>query len=99
MQYHQRQRMPFLHRQRGGMTGIQLHVPDIKRAKSTCRTGVAAEVTGNHPHLACAVRQWNHRDIRIQQRLITRLNHFVLGRQVHPQLNHFHGAAVAREIP
>lgn len=99
MQHHQRQRMAFFHRQRGGVAGIQLHIPHVERAKGACRAGVAAEVPGDHPHLPGAVRQRNHRNIGVQQRLVTRLGHFVLGRQIDPQLHHFHGAALARKSP
>jgi len=59
---------------------------------------MAIECPGDDAYAAGTVGQGHRRNLRIEQGLVTRRTHLVLGRQVHPQLHHVQRAAALAEF-
>ena len=51
--------------------------------------------TGDQAQLPGVVGQWQHWNVAVDEGLVTGVGHFVLGRQVDPQLHHFQRPAAA----
>ncbi len=91
---HDQQAVPAIRQvQAGGAGLIQAQVPDMHGREGACRAALTVELTGDGPDLSGAIGQLDGRDIGIEQCLIGRVGHLVLGRQIDPQLHHLQGAA------
>src|SRR3569623_3308179 len=97
-QYEQRRGVTGGHVELGTRAGADAQVPDIHGRETVRRSHEDGVLARNAAHRSRAVGQRHARYVRIEYALVTRRRHFVLGRQVDPQLDHFEQAAVLRKL-
>ena len=87
-QDHQGGVTPFVQVQCDGFARVEAQVPHVDGRKGVGRALGASELTGDQAQLPGTVGQRQYRNVAIDNRLVTGVGHFVLGRQVDPQLHH-----------
>src|SRR6185437_14850519 len=87
-QHRNHRSMAFRQIERDVGTSAEPYIPDIHRTKCARRTARACEVTRNDTHPAGTMAEIDNRNVSVGNRLVAGRRHFVLGRQVHPQLDH-----------
>ncbi|WP_416236267.1 GNAT family N-acetyltransferase [Wohlfahrtiimonas chitiniclastica] len=70
------------------MIALQIDVPNIHRRKSAGSALCAKIVTRDDARITAILIKLNHRKMLFGQQLIARCTHFILRRQIHPQLYH-----------
>ena len=78
--------------------GIQMHIPHIHRSVRVCWADCFCKRACNHPQHACLMLQGHSGYVIAADGLIVWSGHFVLGRQVHPQLHHLKITTVLSEM-
>ena len=95
---HQGRVAPGVQVQRDRFTGVEAQVPHVNRREGMGRAMGTGELTGDQAQVTGVVGQWQHRNIAIHEGLVAGIGHFVLGRQVDPQLHHFQRSAATGEV-
>ena len=89
------------HPHRGFETVTIVYHGEVAHRDSTGKGGVIGPgdvqwmtlvVSGNHAHNTCFLREHNHWNVCFEERLVVRYSHFVLGRQIDPELHHLQPA-------
>ena len=97
-EHHQGGVTPGVQVQRDRFTGVEAQVPYVYRREGAGRALSTGKFPGDQAQVAGVVCQWQHRNVAIDDGLVTGIRHFVLGRQVDPQLHHLQCAATTSEV-
>src|ERR1700686_3933637 len=79
------------------LSGAQPRVPDIERTERAGGSGAPVKTSGNDAYAAGTFREIHLRNACIEDGLIAGRRHFMLSRQVDPELRHLQNAPAARK--